>query len=48
MRAIELKPTYDGYLDVVMHGDQTSTQADIRGDRIDFTLVTAGVGDATG
>jgi hypothetical protein len=42
--AIELKPTYDGYLDVVMHGDRTGTQADINGNRIDFSLPeTAGM-----
>lgn len=36
--AIELKPTYDGYLDLVIHGDPTHTQADIRGQRLDFDL----------
>lgn len=35
--AIQLTPTYDGYLDVVMHGDATGTQADIGGQRTDFT-----------
>lgn len=30
--------TYGGYLDVVMHGDESGTQADISGDRIDFTM----------
>lgn len=36
--AIELKPTYDGYLDVVMHGDAHGTQAFVDGQATDFTL----------
>lgn len=35
--AIRLTPSYDGYLDVVMHGDATGTQAAVNGERIDFT-----------
>ena len=39
-----LVPTYDGYLDVVMHGDALGTEAAIDDDRVDFTLAeTAGL-----
>lgn len=36
--ATELTPTYGGYLDVVMHGDATGTEAAIEGERVQFTL----------
>jgi hypothetical protein len=35
---VMLVPTYDGYLDVVMHGDATGTQANIDYEPVDFTL----------
>lgn len=35
--AIASTPGYGGYLDVVMHGDESQTQADIGGQRVDFT-----------
>ena len=38
VRAIDLKQSYAGYLDVVMHGDETGTQAYIDGLSVDFTL----------
>lgn len=38
VHAIGLKETYDGYLDVVMHGDEGGTQAYIDGRSVDFTL----------
>jgi hypothetical protein len=36
--AIGLKESYDGYLDVVMHGDANGTQAYVEGKSVDFTL----------
>ena len=36
--AIELKPTYDGYLDVVMHGDRAGTAAFVDGTEVEFSL----------
>ena len=36
--SVEKKQTYGGYLDVVMHGNEFGTQADINGERRDFTL----------
>jgi hypothetical protein len=38
VRAVDLKPTYDGYLDVVMHGDATGTEAHIHGEIRQFSL----------
>jgi hypothetical protein len=36
--AVDLKPTYDGYLDVVMHGDADGTEAHVRGEVTAFSL----------
>lgn len=33
-----LVPVYGGYLDLIMHGDHSGTQAAINGQRVDFTL----------
>lgn len=38
VRHTELTPTYGGYLDVVLHGDESGTQADIEGRRVDLDL----------
>ncbi len=38
VRAIDLKESYDGYLDVVMHGQESGTQAYVDGRSVDFTL----------
>lgn len=35
---VKLTPDFGGYLDVVMHGDATKTQANIDGQPVDFTL----------
>ncbi|HWC36035.1 MAG TPA: hypothetical protein VG650_14595 [Mycobacteriales bacterium] len=36
--AVDLKPTYGGYLDVVMHGDSSGTEAHVHGEVTDFSL----------
>lgn len=36
--AVEAQATYEGYLDVVMHGDEHGTQAHVNGRAADFTL----------
>lgn len=36
--AVDLKPTYGGYLDVVMHGDASGTEAHVNGDITPYTL----------
>jgi hypothetical protein len=36
--AVDLKPTYGGYLDVVMHGDAAGTEAHVHGEVTEFSL----------